>query len=147
MLALTPMEGLAALFLTGIGIIAIGVFFEDGMNKKSVAANVGSILLIWLTTNLNLFVYPLLIFYVFIGIVVLKKKVKFLYGVFNSKTYGSLLFAIALMETPAIQTDFTSKPFSQIPTFSILFIFLFMLTFFWFTTSIFAYVIEKILKK
>ncbi len=99
------LAGVPAELASALIIIIIGVLSEtNGVNAKSVLANLLGVFLMLITSGLDLIVLPLLAVYAVFGAVGFMHKWRRVYFFFSSKTYGSLMFAIAVLHSQTAQT-------------------------------------------
>lgn len=147
LIAIQPsVNGILAEFISALVIIVTGLYLEKhGLNRACVGLNVIGLIVIAVTTQLDLLVIPLLTVYLFFGILIFVFKVKWIYSLFGSKTYGSLLLAIAFIHIPDIQQQFNIMLSSSIPSEIFLEIFYGFLIIVWIMLAISAFILGKIL--
>ena len=96
--------GLLAQFLAAFIMIAVAIFVEHGgTNKTSVAVNILGLSFMLISTGIDVFVLPLLIVYLMVGLVAFFREIRKVFFLFSSRSYGSLMLAIAFLHTSSIQ--------------------------------------------
>jgi hypothetical protein len=140
-------NGVLAQLLGALLIIAVGVLFKERLNRKFVYVNIIGLVLFAVTSELNLLDLPLLIFYVFLGILVAYFEVDKLYGLFGSIVYGSLLFAITFFQLSTFQ-DFFNSLLLDYKSANLFLEFYYGLIFvYWLLFTTFAFIIEWLLRR
>jgi hypothetical protein len=105
-------EGVLAEFLSAGVIILAGIFLESRksnqnesrkLKRASVVLTVVGLVVFALTTQLDwLLILPLVV-YSGLGLLIAIANVSWLFWLFGSKTYGSLMFSIAIFHIPGFQ--------------------------------------------
>lgn len=140
-----PIEGVMAELLVACSIIAVGIWLEGRMSRKYVFLNLMGLLVIAITTRLDLLVVPLLTFYLILGVVIAYYKKEGVYFLFGSKAYGSLLLALAFIHMSNFQEGL-SLFYKQLPLIDFLEIFYATLLILWGVSIIFVLVFAKVIK-
>ncbi|MBD6955520.1 MAG: hypothetical protein ACPLVI_06530 [Thermoplasmata archaeon] len=78
-------------------VILYGIFYERRIpSSTSVLFNLMSFLVLLASIDLVPLVFLFLLLYVILGYVIIKAKIKSLYFIFGSKSFGSLMFVLIL---------------------------------------------------
>jgi hypothetical protein len=148
-------EGVSAEFLSAILIILAGILLESHnanktdrkLQRVSVGLTALGLIVFMFTTKLDwLLVLPLFA-YMGIGLLVALANVESLFWLFGSKTYGSLMFSMAIFHIPEFQNKVNEVLFHPQLTPEILNQFLWVyyifLVIFWVITGIFVWIIAR----
>jgi hypothetical protein len=101
-----PIQGVLAEFVSALFIIGAGIYLEyKKQERASIVFNVIGLIVTAFTTTMDIMVVPFLAVYLLSGGLVAFFNVKFLFGVFGSKMYGSLLLAVAIIHLPDAQNQ------------------------------------------
>lgn len=147
--------GLLAELTSASAIVIIGILAEKEVDKMSVLVNIFGLFLMLVTTGLNLLMLPLLLFYLFFGIIVYRKRWDKAYFFFSSKTYGCLMFATIILHSPSTQEYLSTIVQPSLPTIGSIISSIIMLLFAstalvvscWFILIPFVYALGYIYKK
>lgn len=151
-LQLAPvLAGFPAELASALVIIIIGVLSEtSGVNAKSVLANLLGVFLMLITSGLDLIVLPLFVLYAIFGAVAFFHKWRQVYFFFSSKTYGSLMFAIALLHSQtaqaSLQTVVQTAPQNLVSLSYLVIASTALVVLFWAPVGFFSYVAAWLLK-
>jgi hypothetical protein len=107
MITTTPLiqAGVFAEFLAALMMITVAILVEHGWTTKtSLAVNMLGLTFMLISTGIDIFVLPLLMVYLLIGVYAYMKKKRGAFFLFSSKSYGSLMLAIAFLHVPQAQS-------------------------------------------
>lgn len=143
-----PIEGIFAELLLAFSIIVVGIFAEGRLGRKYVYINLVGLLVTVFTSSIDLLVLPLLVVYIVIGLVIAYYKKSFIYALFGSKVYGSLLLAVAIVHTPSVQEWLSTLLSSQMLSANVFVGFYYFLLFvFWVILGVFVFIFLRIVKR
>lgn len=84
-----------AAYIVVIAGILIGIIFEKKVGLENIASNIVSFIAIISTTDMAMIIIMGMLFYLVLGIIILKYKIKKLYFFFGCKTYNA--FALVFL--------------------------------------------------
>ena len=151
-----PIQGVIVEFLSAGIIILTGIFLESRrsnqhesykLKRASVVLTVAGLAIIALTTQVDwLLIIPLVV-YSSLGLLIAVGNVHWLFWLFGSKTYGSLMFSIAIFHIPDFQKKIYEIIFNPLMTEALMTEFLkvyyAMLVFVWIVTAICVWVMAR----
>ena len=125
-------------------IIVTGIALEKKLNAATIILNILAIVWTIVSSGVDVIVLPLLIVYISSGLLIVFFKLKHAYGFLGLKTYGSLMFAIALLHTPGVQEGLSAFNLSvtQLGLFSTI-----MVLGYWLIIAFFVYLLAWIFRK